>query len=82
MVKRLFRNPQAILGLALILIVLLAAVLSPLLAPHDPNDTDLTKRYLTPCPEYPLGRTSWGAVSCPGCCTVPGPPWASVSRYC
>lgn len=62
MVKRLFRNPQAILGLALILIVLLAALLSPLLAPHDPNDTDLTKRYLAPCPEYPLGGGRAGAL--------------------
>lgn len=60
MAKKLFRNPQAILGLALILIVLLAALLSPLLAPHDPNATDLTKRYLAPCPEYPLGADELG----------------------
>ena len=60
MVKRTLRNPQAVIGLLLILAVLLASLLAPLLAPHDPNAADLTKKYLAPCADYPLGADELG----------------------
>jgi len=60
MIKKILKNPQALLGLLLILSVILAALLAPLLAPHDPNATDLTKKYLAPCRDYPLGADELG----------------------
>ncbi len=60
MCKRVLKNPQAMAGLLLILAVLLAAVLAPRLAPHDPEAADLTKKFLAPCAEYPLGADELG----------------------
>lgn len=60
MFKRILKNPQALIGLLLILLVILAALLAPLLAPHDPQAADLTKKYLEPCAEYPLGADGLG----------------------
>lgn len=60
MVKKILRNPQALLGLLLILAVLSAAVLAPAFAPNDPDAVDMSKKYLAPCPEYPLGADALG----------------------
>ncbi len=60
MFKALFKKPQALIGLALILIVICAAIFAPALAPHDPEKTDLTLKFLAPCAEYPLGTDDLG----------------------
>ncbi|EDP66163.1 binding-protein-dependent transport systems inner membrane component [alpha proteobacterium BAL199] len=44
----LARNPLAMLGLAIVLVLIGAAIFAPLLAPYDPLAQDLTRRLLPP----------------------------------
>ena len=60
MIKKLLENPQAIVGLALIIVMILAALLAPVLAPHDPELVDMSKKYIEPYAEYPLGADGLG----------------------
>ena len=57
---RLFRNPQAVVGFAMIVLFLLAAVLAPLLAPNDPYEQDLLHKYSEASSQYPLGTDQLG----------------------
>lgn len=54
------RKGQIIVGLALILIFILMALAAPLLAPNDPNATDLALKNAPPSAEYPLGCDQMG----------------------
>ena len=45
---RLLANPRVVLGGAVLLFFALAAVLAPLLAPHDPVEQDLLLQYVPP----------------------------------
>ena len=44
----LARNPLAMVGLAIVVLLILAAIFAPLLAPHDPIAQDLQRRLLPP----------------------------------
>ncbi|WP_420564839.1 ABC transporter permease [Thalassobaculum sp.] len=44
----LARNPLALLGLAIVVALVLAAIFAPVLAPHDPIAQDLQRRLLPP----------------------------------
>lgn len=57
---RLMKNRPALVGLALILLLVFVALLAPVLAPHDPYEQDLGKILLTPSPEYPFGTDDFG----------------------
>jgi len=63
--RRLRRNPMAILGAVLVLLFVLVAVFAPLLAPHDPNEQLLlgeVRPGSVPGPRdgFPLGADSLG----------------------
>lgn len=58
--KKLFKDPQALLGLALIVLVLCVALLAPVLAPNDPKLIDTTCKYLPLGGRYPLGTDQLG----------------------
>ncbi len=60
MIKRILKNPQALIGLFLLLAVVFSALFAPLLAPHDPEAVDLARKFLPPCREYPLGADELG----------------------
>jgi len=60
MTKKILEKPQALAGLLLIAIVLLVAVTAPLFAPNDPNFVDMTKKFMDPTGQYPLGCDSLG----------------------
>lgn len=60
MFKKIIRNPQAVVGLILILLVVFAALTAPVLAPNAPELVDTTKKYMAPCAEYPLGTDQLG----------------------
>jgi len=60
MLKKIFHNPQAVAGLAFILLVLFAAILAPVLAPNDPAAINVMSKYIKPCAEYPLGTDQLG----------------------
>lgn len=51
---------QIIIGLALIGIFVLLAIAAPILAPNDPNATDLSMKNALPSREYPLGCDQMG----------------------
>ena len=42
------RRPAALVGLAILSLVVLAAIFAPLIAPHDPNDQDVARRLRPP----------------------------------
>ena len=60
MLKKIVRNPQAVAGLVIILLVLLAAALAPVISPNAPETVDVTLKYLKPCAAYPLGTDQLG----------------------
>ena len=60
------RKGQIIIGLALILIFILMALAAPVLAPNDPNVTNLALKNAPPSAEYPLGCDRWAAVNFQG----------------
>lgn len=58
------RKPQIIIGIILIVIFVLLAVAAPLLAPNDPNATDLALKNAPPSAEYPAWlRSKWEDVN-------------------
>ncbi len=60
MTNALFKNKQALLGLALMLLVIMIAVFAPFLAPHDPHKIDALSKFLPASREYPLGTDHLG----------------------
>jgi len=54
------RKGQIIVGLVLILIFVFMALAAPLLAPNDPNATNLALKNAAPSAEYPLGCDQMG----------------------
>lgn len=52
---RLVRNPQGIVGLTLLTLLVGAAIFAPLLTWHDPNIQDASARFLPPSWEHPFG---------------------------
>ena len=69
------RKGQIIVGLALILIFILMALAAPLLAPNDPNATDLALKTLHLLRSIPLAVTKWAAVNFQGFCMVQDTLW-------
>ncbi len=59
-VRQLRRNKMAIFGLAIIMVFLLAALLAPYVAPHDPLQRSLRQALDGPSWESPFGRDELG----------------------
>jgi peptide/nickel transport system permease protein len=59
-VRRLLRDPLAATGLVLVTVLVLAAILAPLLAPHDPGAVDPVGRLAGSSWEHPLGTDELG----------------------
>lgn len=57
---KILRNPQAIIGLSMISVVLCAAIFAPALAPNNPNEMDIMNLYAAPSAAYPLGTDEMG----------------------
>jgi peptide/nickel transport system permease protein len=58
--RRFAENKLALLGLALIAVLILTAVFAPLLAPYDPYDQDLENTLAPPSSEHWLGTDPLG----------------------
>lgn len=54
-VKRFCRNKTALVSLCVLIILALAAIFAPVIAPHDPYDTDMTLVKAPPSSEHLLG---------------------------
>lgn len=57
---RFVQNKLAVLGLAIIVVLILAAIFAPLLAPHDPLEQDLNATLQSPGAAHWLGTDSLG----------------------
>lgn len=60
MVRALLRDRTSVVGVVLVSSLTLAAVLAPLLAPHDPEAIDVVRRFAPPSAEFPLGTDHLG----------------------
>lgn len=57
---RFQRNRLAVLGLAIVVLLVLVAAFAPWIATHHPNEQDLTQRLLRPSAEHWLGTDDFG----------------------
>ncbi len=57
---RFLRNPLAVVGLVMLVILLLTALFAPVLAPYDPNHQDLYNTFRPPSWEHPFGTDGPG----------------------
>ncbi len=58
---RLWRRKLGLVGLGIVLLITLAAIFAPIVAPHDPLQQSLTKRFASPgSPGYLLGADAFG----------------------
>ncbi len=60
MLQKMIRDPAAFSGLMIILLVIIAAIFAPYLAPHSPEPVDLGLKLLAPGHDYPLGTDALG----------------------
>lgn len=59
-VRRLARSRGALVGLAIIGLVILMAITAPVLAPYDPTEVDTANRLMGPSTEHFLGTDHFG----------------------
>ena len=60
MLRKILKNPQAVIGLALIVLICAVAILAPLLAPNSPDTVNPLLKYQPPSADYPLGTDQLG----------------------
>lgn len=60
MLKAVFKNPQAVVGLFIIFVVLLTAVFAPWIATQDPNAINPIDKFSPSSSAYPLGTDQLG----------------------
>ena len=60
LVNHLRRDPLAMIGLVLVVLIVSSAILAPLLAPHDPNKLNVRNRLKGPSAEHFLGTDQLG----------------------
>ena len=60
MFKKILYNPQALIGLFLILMLAVVAIVAPFIAPHLPGEMNPEARYAESSSDYPLGGDQLG----------------------
>lgn len=60
MIRKIAHQPQAILGLSMMLIVFVVMLLAPVFAPNDPMQLDVSHSFAPPDTQYPLGTDELG----------------------
>ena len=58
--RRLRRNKAALVGMTVVVLLVVVAVLAPVLAPYNPNQTNMTQRLKAPSSAHPLGTDNFG----------------------
>jgi peptide/nickel transport system permease protein len=71
--KALWRRPEALLGLVLVLSAVLTALLAPWIAPYDPLAVDLARKLMSPSAEHWMGTDQTGRASSAGSSGERGP---------
>ena len=57
---RFLRKPIAVLGAAILIIVVVLCLLSPIIAPYDYDAQDISRKFTEPCAEYICGTDNLG----------------------
>ncbi len=60
LLRGLLRDRTAVLGLVIVTALSLAALLAPVLSRHDPNAVDVSRKFLSPSRQFPLGTDHLG----------------------
>jgi len=60
LMRRLWRHKAAMVGLAILVLLILAAILAPVLTPHDPEIGDFSKSLVQPNSEHFFGTDEQG----------------------
>lgn len=60
MIRKILHKPQALLGLAMMLIVFFVVAFAPFIARHDPSELNVAHALSAPDSEYPLGTDEMG----------------------
>ena len=58
--KRFLHNRTAVATVAFVLLIALAGIFAPLIAPDDPYETDILNKFAEYGPQYPLGTDQLG----------------------
>lgn len=58
--QRLARNPSAVIGLSVLLVIVLATLLAPLISPYDPIKTNQRLSLSAPSPDHWMGTDRFG----------------------
>ncbi len=58
--RGVLRDRAALLGLVIVVVLSLAAIFAPVLSRHDPNTVDVSRKFLSPSREFPLGTDHLG----------------------
>ena len=59
-IYRLVKNKAAMVGLAIIVILILCAIFADYIAPYGFDDQELSRRFTKPCKEFPFGTDNFG----------------------
>ena len=59
MLRKIWRNPQAVIGLGLIVLICAVAILAPLLAPHAPDEVNPLMKSSAERRLSPWNRSAW-----------------------
>lgn len=60
MFHKILANKQLLFGLSLIIIFIIIAIFAPLIAPNNPYEVEISKKFLTPSHNFPLGTDQLG----------------------
>lgn len=58
--ERLLDNKGAVVGLALLVVILLVSLIGPYFSPYEYNQMILTDKFMAPCAKHPLGTDGYG----------------------
>lgn len=57
---RLLNNKGAVVGLAILVVILLISLIGPYFSPYSYNEMILTEKFMAPCAKHPLGTDGYG----------------------
>lgn len=60
MVRRMIKNPMALLMIGIILFFSLAGIFAPIVAPNDPLKVDIMNKFMAPSARFPFGTDHLG----------------------
>ena len=58
--RRIISNKAAFVFILILVAIIVVGIFAPLIAPHDPIETDTSLKYAAPSLEYPLGNDNLG----------------------